>query len=148
MKKYVALGIKYLLELGFLGRVIKITYTGKGVSLNKFYKQGHWKTRSDMKNKYTAIFDELFKESKDLSWMNSFYLLIFYNSRHDTDNVVGMSKVFVDSLKKEVNPKTGEVIRAGYIQDDNKNFYKGLALFPDSTLPHNTFEFLILEPKW
>jgi hypothetical protein len=148
MKKYILSGIKYLLDLGFLGRSIRISYQGKGVSLNKFYKQGHWTTRSTLKNQYFEIFDKLFVENKDLTWLNSFYLVIFYNSRHDVDNVTGMSKVFVDALKKGIDRKTGEVVRAGYVEEDNKQYFKGLAIFPDPTLPYNTFDFVILEPKW
>ncbi len=147
MKDYIFRGIKYLLENNVLGKVVKIRYQGQGVSLNKFYKQGHWSSRAALKNEYGAKFDKLFEEAEDLAWMESFYLVIFYNSRHDVDNVVGMGKVFVDALKRTFDTE-GNVVRPGYVAEDNKKFYKGLAIFPDNSLPRNTFDFILLEPKW
>ena len=147
MRKFVTRIIKFLVRIGFFGDVVKIVYRGKGVSLNQFYSQGHWGTRSALKKKYRKKFDELFANSRNLRWMNKFSIIIFYNSRHDLDNVTGMEKVFVDALKKEVDSQTGEVIRSGYIEDDNKKFYKGMSIFPDESLPTNTFEFLLIEHK-
>jgi hypothetical protein len=147
MKEYIVRGIKYLLENNILGKVIKIRYQGKGVSLNKFYKQGHWSTRSQLKNEYCEKFDKLFETSKDLEWVESFYLVIFYNSRHDVDNVVGMGKVFVDAFKRTLDAE-GNIVRPGYVMEDDKKHYKGLCIIPDKSLPYNTFDFIILEPKW
>ncbi len=62
-------------------------------------------------------------------------MLIFYNSRHDVDNVIGMEKVFTDCLKGTL------------VKNDGKAYYKGLMIFYDTTLPKNTFEFVILEAK-
>ena len=136
-------GIKQAQELGILNDVVEITYTGKGVSLNDFYSQGHWSKRSQIKKKYRKIFDVLLEESK-LQWLDKFYLLITYNSRHDPDNVIGMGKVFVDALKQESN-KAGDIIREGYIREDDKRYYRGVAVFPDESLPMNTFKFLLIE---
>jgi hypothetical protein len=147
MKEYIVRGIKYLLENNVLGKAVRIRYQGKGVSLNKFYKQGHWSTRSQLKNEYCKKFDVLFAEKEELTWMKSFYLIIFYNSRHDVDNVVGMGKVFVDALKRTTD-KEGNIVREGYVAEDDKKHYKGLGIIPDDSLPYNTFDFILLEPKW
>lgn len=140
--------LRLLIKFKIIGKVVRITYQGKGVSLNKFYSQGHWGTRSAIKKKYRAIFDQLFHESKDLIWMEEYALIIFYNSRHDLDNVTGMEKVFMDALKQETD-KSGIVVRHGYVKDDDKRYYKGMVIVPDPELPMNTFEFNILDlTKW
>lgn len=134
--------IKDLKDKGLYKNIYEIVYTGKGVSLNQFYSQGHWSARYNIKRKYRKIFDELFKKS-DLKWMDKFSIIIFYNSRHDVDNVTGMEKVLVDSLKHE--EKDGEVLRYGFIHDDSKQYYRGLSIYPDESLATNTFKFLIIE---
>lgn len=139
--------VRKWIKEGKFGEVIKIVYRGKGVSLNQFYSQGHWGTRSALKKKYRKIFDELFIHSRNLRWVDKFSLVVFYNSRHDVDNVTGMEKVFVDALKKEVDKKTKEVVREGYVPEDDKRFYKGMSIFVDDSLPTNTFEFIIIEHK-
>ena len=109
-------------------------YTGKGVSLNQFYSQGHWSKRSRIKNQYKEIFEELLKGGK-IKWMDQFSLLILYNSRHDCDNIVGLSKIFIDTLK------------GSYIQEDSKKFYRGISIFVDESLQLNTFEFYLIQVK-
>lgn len=148
MRYIVVRFIKLLIKFNLIDSWCKITFKGKGVSLNAFYSQGHWQTRSSLKKKYRALFDDLFTKSEKLKWMDKFALVVFYNSRHDLDNVVGMEKVFVDALKREKLPD-GTVIRPGYILDDSKRFYKGMAIIPDPTLDMDTFEFLLLDlSKW
>lgn len=137
--------IKDLKEKGIYDNIYSITYTGKGVSLNQFYSQGHWYKRHEIKRKYSKIFDKLLKAS-DIKWMDKFSIIIFYNSRHDVDNVVGMEKLLVDTLKHE-ETKEGEVKKYGYIHDDSKKYYKGLSIYPDDSLPTNTFKFILLEHK-
>ena len=131
MVKFVVRIVKLALKFGLIKDVYKFVYTGKGVSLNEFYSQGHWSRRSKIKNKYKAIFEKMLEGGK-IEWMDQFSLLILYNSRHDPDNVTGMEKVFMDTLKGD------------YITDDNKKFYRGFAIFPDESLPTNTFEFYLL----
>jgi len=123
--------IRLLIKLGVLKCAYKCVYTGKGVSLNEFYKQGHWSKRSRIKNQYRELFENMIDKAK-IKWMDQFSLVMFYNSRHDPDNVVGMEKVFMDTLKGK------------YMEDDNKKFFRGFAIFPDESLPMNTFEFYLL----
>lgn len=143
LKPYIVKGIKFLINLGLFKKVVEIEYKGQGVSLNKFYSQGHWSTRNNIKNKYKKIFRTLFLQSKDLQWMNRYSLIIFFNSRHDTDNVVGMCKVFMDSLKQEI--VDDEVVYKGYVFDDNKKYFRGLFIVPDESLPNNTFQYYLIE---
>jgi hypothetical protein len=143
MIKWILKGIEFLQGIGILGKVVEIEYQGQGASLNDFYSQGHWSKRSQIKKKYRAIFDVLLSESR-AEWMAQFYLVIFYNSRHDVDNVIGMEKVFVDALKRDVD-KEGNVLREGYVADDDKRYFRGVAVFPNENLPKNTFQFLLID---
>jgi hypothetical protein len=137
-------GLKQLTESK---HVATLVYKGPSVSLNKFYSQGHWGTRSAIKKKYRKIFDEIFSQSPSLKWMDQYFLVIYYNNRCDCDNITGMEKVFIDSLKHETDKETGDVTRQGYVMDDNKKYYRGMCIFPDENLPYNTVEFNLYEKK-
>jgi hypothetical protein len=147
MKQLIVRIIKLLYRLKVIKKVIKIVYTGKGVTLNDFYAQKHWSARYALKTKYNAIFQQLFIDSKDLTWMDEYSLVIFYNCRMDLDNVVGTEKLFLDSLKQKKDRHTGEIVREGYVYDDSQAYYKSLVVLPDKTLPKNTFEFYLLQHK-
>lgn len=131
--------IKLLHKFNLIKKVHIITYKGQGVSLNKFYSVGHWSTRSNIKTKYRKIFDKLVAD-QGLEWMNTYSVIIFYNSRHDPDNVIGMEKVFIDALKQD--EAAG---RDGYIADDSKRYCKLVAVVPNSRLDMNTFEFMLIK---
>lgn len=135
--------LKILKNVGAIKEVHKLTYEGKGVSLNKFYSQGHWSTRHRIKTSFRIIFQKLVDDYGNLPWMDEFSVLIFYNSRHDPDNVVGMEKLLIDFLKQDVD-KNGNIIKDGYLKDDSKRYYKGLMISPDTSLPNNTFEFILI----
>jgi len=119
-----------------------IKYKGKPFSLNDIYVSGNskgafWK-RKNIKDKYGKIFEDLLEEahSQDkLKHFERFYLCIFYNSRHDVDNIVGMGKVFADTLRIE------------YVANDNKKHYKGMTIFVDEDLELNEFDFMIMDLK-
>ncbi len=132
MRKIINGLIRSLLNSKVFGKNYKITYCGKGVSLNQYYTSGHWATRAKLKNKYKEIFLKLLDEA-DVVPMKKFVIIIFFNSRHDTNNVVGLEKIFSDTLKEQ-----------DYIIDDNKKLYRGLMIFPDENLENNTFEFNVL----
>jgi hypothetical protein len=124
--------LKLLVRLKYLREIYEFSYVGKIFSLNDLYRQGHWSVRSSLKNKYKKIFSEMLKEAEVL-FCNKFYLIVFYNTRHDPDNIVGVIKVLVDSMKGKLIP------------DDNKKYFKGLAIFPDSTLSPGTVQFILIE---
>jgi hypothetical protein len=136
--------MKDLINTSNLEKVATIVYSGRGVSLNKFYSQGHWSTRSNIKNTYRKVFTELLDNNKDIRWVDKYFLAIYYNSAHDPDNVIGMEKVFTDTLKQEKD-KAGNIIYKGYIQDDSKKYCRGVSIFPDEQLPKNTFKFVLYE---
>lgn len=107
-------------------------YVGKGVSLNDYYSQGHWSSRNSIKNKYSKVAKTIIEESglKEGEVVDKFAMIIFYNSRHDPDNVAGFEKIVTDELKTR-----------GNIQDDSRHYYKLFAVIPDMSLPMNTFNF-------
>jgi hypothetical protein len=67
-----------------------------------------------------------------------------YNSRHDPDNVVAMEKIFIDTIKQDVDPQ-GNVLYEGYIKDDSKRYCRGVILRPDESLPYNSFKFALYD---
>lgn len=98
-----------------------------------------------MVDKYKSSFGWLIKEAK-LPWLEEFALIIFYNSRHDCDNVVGgMGKCFLDALKQE--EENGCVTKHGYCKDDSRNYCKMVTAVYDKTLENNTFKFQIIKIK-
>lgn len=133
MRAFIVRILALLSKVKIVGRIWTLTYQGEGLSLNKFYAQGHWRTRQGLKDKYKALFMEVIQPALVNVRLEAFYLLIFYNSRHDCDNVVGMAKIFVDCLKGHS------------ITGDGKTVYKGIMIFYDDTLPHNTFQFVLIE---
>jgi len=136
MRKFIVRLLKFFVKLGLIGKVVSFRYEGEGLSLNKFYSQGHWRTRQNAKTKYKDIFDIIIKPAIDKKiYFETFYLLVFYNSRHDCDNVIGMEKIFTDCLKGRIVPGDGKVN------------YKGLMIFYDVSLPKNTFDFVLIEAK-
>ena len=126
--------IAILMRLGYLKNIYEISYSGKIFSLNDLYRQGHWTVRKKLKDKYRSILLNKLVES-DLKFCNRFYLLVFYNTRHDPDNIIGIVKILVDSMKGKYTP------------DDNKKYFKGVSIFPDSSLEHGTVEFIIIEKR-
>ena len=121
-------------SVGMINSIITVKHDGKLFSLNDLYSQGHWSKRSGIKNKFRKIFHEEMSK-KNIGWMNTFYLLVFYNSRHDVDNISGMSKVFVDTMKGE------------FVHDDDRKHYKGLLMFPVEDMPFGSVEFIILSKR-
>lgn len=124
--------IKLFLRLGIIKSFVNLEYNGTLFSLNDLYSSGHWRTRANLKKKYREIFGELIRSYK-LDSVDKFSLVIFYNSRHDADNITGMEKMFTDVLKAE-----------GVITDDGKKYYKLYCVVPDDSLPMNTLNFYLI----
>ena len=121
--------------------LVELTYTGKGLSLNDFYSSGHWHSRKQKVDKYKALMWNMITSKPEMRFIDKFMLVIRYNSQHDVDNVVGMEKVFMDALKPHKDKEDYE----NYIREDDKRYYKGMLIFPDVSLPHNTFVFALFE---
>lgn len=107
-----------------------IRYEGQGVSNNEFYAGKHWTVRAGIKNKYAKIFGWLAKSKAKK--FDEIGCVLFFNSRHDTDNVTALQKLAIDTLKGK------------YIVDDSTKYLKFTAQVFDPTLPKNTFEFIII----
>lgn len=135
MRHFIVRILKLLVKLGVLGQIVSFKYNGPGISLNKFYIQGHWTKRQGIKNELRSKFEVILKPAIGKIFFDKFYLLVFYNSKHDVDNIVGMEKVFTDTLKDLI------------VKNDSKTYYKGMLIMLDETLPKNTFEFVLIEAK-
>lgn len=133
MAKIIRRLIRLFIRLGIIKKYINIVYDGELFSLNQLYSSGHFRTRATLKKKYKKIYTELL-EDYSFEMANRFSLIIFYNSRHDPDNITGMAKMFVDVLQEE-----------GRIINDTKNFYKLYAVVPDLELPKNTLHFYLID---
>lgn len=135
MRKFIFRIISLLRRLGIIKKVITVRHEGKGLSINQFYLQGHWKRRSDLKNEFKGIFEALFAKHEELEWMDEFMLILFFNCRMDTDNTSGMIKIFVDTMKGR------------FIANDTKKHFPSTAMVYDPELPINTYEFVLLKLK-
>lgn len=143
MRKLIMFVLRLLTRMGGVEKVYNITYQGKAFSLNALYTQGHWKSRNDIKDVYGTLFNDLIAKSK-IEKMEEYSMIIFFNSSHDTDNVAGMAKVFVDVLTGG-NGKKKEKKYNQLVPDDSKHHYKFFGICPDLTLKHNTFEFMLIK---
>ena len=116
-----------------------VIYQGVGVSNNQFYSgasgRNAWRVRAGIKDKYGKIFTTLLLASK-IPKMQEYALLIFYNNKQDSDNVVGGTvKLFLDSFKMKWAP------------DDSPKYCKLVAGIYDPTLTKGTMEFIIIKLK-
>jgi hypothetical protein len=123
--------LKLLFVFGVYSRHYVLKYDGEIVSWNKIYSGGHWGKRQGYKTKYQKIFTILCLEAQ-VKPMSEMFLVVFYNSKHDCDNVVLSAKFLLDAMK------------GTYIQDDSAKYYKGIQVNYDATLPKGSFEFHIL----
>lgn len=123
--------LKLLLVFGIYKKNYKIVYTGEMSSLNSVWSSQHWSIRQAMMKKFHKIYHTLLLEA-GMKRMKEMCIVLFYNSRMDVDNTSIAAKVLADTIKEK------------YIEDDRTEFYKGLVLVHDSSLPKNTYEFNIL----
>ena len=119
-------------------------YTGKGVSLNQFYSQGHFYKRNQIKDEYVKKFREIIEEA-GVEFVDKYKITCYYSSRHDPLNVSGTIKMFEDSLAGCYNRKIMEFKYPPLIPDDSKKYCRGIEIYPDETLNNNTFKFIVEE---
>jgi Endodeoxyribonuclease RusA. len=131
MAKVVRRLLSLLFALKFYDKHYKIIYGGKIVSFNQIYSGSHWSKRSAIKIKFHEIFEILLLEAK-VKPMKEMFLVIFFNTRHDCDNIVLTAKFLLDTMKGK------------YIEDDTSKFYKGIQIVHDSELPKGQLEMHIL----
>jgi hypothetical protein len=130
--RIVRLFLLSLEKFGVIEKVFKITYKGKGVSLNDYYSSYHWNVRASIKNKYKKIFDPLIRKEFGSEKVNQYSIVIFYNNDYDVDNVTGIVKIFIDQLRA-----------CGVTENDTKKYFKSMTISVDPKLEKHTFEFLV-----
>ncbi len=108
----------------------KIVYGGEITSANKIWSAQHWSVRSGIKSKYREIFTVLLLEAK-VKKLSEFTIVVFYNTKHDVDNLFAVSKILADTMKEQ------------YIDDDDTRYYKSYHSINDKNLPKGTVEFHI-----
>lgn len=123
--------LSLLFKLKIYSKHFVLKYDGEVVSFNQIYSGGHWSKRSAIKTRFHKIFSVLLLEAK-VKPMEEMSMVIFYNTRHDCDNIVLTAKFCLDAMK------------GVYIKDDNSKYYKGVMIFNDSTLPKGMLELHIL----
>lgn len=135
MRELFEVFLKWMEKRGQIKGAHKIVYKGRGVSTNDYYNSGHWSNRHRLKKKYLELLYPILAEELSGKKLDKFGIVMFYNSRHDTDNVVGFEKLFLDIINKDLD----------VIKEDNKKHYRMLTVIPDESLDTNTFEFHLLD---
>lgn len=135
MKKFYYNLLSSLRKKGEVLSIQKVVYKGGIPSLNDLYGTKHWTSRYKDAVKYHTVFKALLysKLGKPKKQTEKFSIYIFYNSRHDTDNIVGIEKYFTDMLVKE-----------NYVPGDSKAYFRSLVIVPDEELDKNTVEFVFI----
>jgi hypothetical protein len=123
--------LSLLFTLKIYSKHYTLSYNGEIISFNQLYSGGHWSKRSAMKSKYRKIFEILLLEAK-VKPMSEVFLAVFFNTRHDCDNIVLTGKFLLDTMKGK------------YIPDDTSKYYKGIQIIHDSSLPRGTLEFHLI----
>jgi hypothetical protein len=99
----------------------------KPPSLNQYYAGKHWAIRKKQKDEYSKVCKEEL-EKYDYFTCSSYEIHIRYNSRHDVDNIILVSKFLSDTL-----------VSQGIVKDDGNKYYKRLNIKIDKDLPKDTF---------
>jgi Holliday junction resolvase RusA-like endonuclease len=99
----------------------------KPPSLNAYYAGKHWAIRKKHKDEYSKCCKEEL-ERYDHFTFNSYEISIRYNSRHDVDNIILVSKFLSDTL-----------VAQGMVKDDGNKYYKRLDIKIDKELPKDSF---------
>lgn len=127
---------------------LEFTTTGRWISLNFIMSKPHWAKDSGIKEKVRDLVRRAVS-NLDIK-IDSFFIVLRYNSRLDDHNTVMMPKYFTDSIKHNwatndrgrilVDEKGQRIVEfEGIISEDNKSISKGTLLIPDESLPHNTY---------
>lgn len=100
----------------------------KPPSLNAYFNSKHWAVKVKYKTEYTKYCEEEL-EKYDAFTCASYEIHIRYNSRHDVDNVILVSKFLSDTL-----------VNKGIVKDDGNKYYKRLDIRIDKDLPKDSFK--------
>ena len=103
----------------------------KPPSLNSYFNSKHWAIKVKYKKEYTVYCEEQIQKY-DAFTMDAYEIHISYNSRHDVDNVILVSKFLSDTL-----------VDKGMVKDDGNKYYKRLNIQVDKELPKDTFKVIL-----
>jgi hypothetical protein len=120
----------YLEKLSDDPNDIILQWADKSISLNKWYSSEHWTKRTAAKKEWKEFFFNLFP--KPLPTIDKYFLTLKYNSRLDPSNAIAMVKLCEDTMQE-----------FKMLQNDNKNFCRGISLIPDETMKGNTYKIII-----
>ena len=109
---------------------IVIVYSGPVMGLNEMKAKAWYASKAKVDRLKMELLI-LCKNTK-LPYMEAIELSIFYNSRHDVDNIAPMSKFFVDTI-----------VNIGKLPNDTKKYFKKVSYQYDPVLPVNTIVYKI-----
>jgi hypothetical protein len=107
------------------------TYTGAGFSLNDAYAKNHWQRRK-RKEELKQVFYAIIEAVPVPETISRCTLTLAFNARYDCSNNAALEKVFTDCLRGR-----------GVIKDDNNKVLTEVTFRFDSTLPKQTFQFVL-----
>lgn len=111
---------------------MEFKYEGRGISLNEAMGS-NWQRKYEKKMLVQSAMLVLLQKREDKDKVyNQFKLSVRYNGNFDIDNTVATAKIFVDCLRS-----------AGMAVDDTKEYYRGICLSFDDSLPKPTYIFTI-----
>lgn len=130
------------------GGSLEFTTSGRWISLNFIMTKTHWLKDSGIKQKIREKVRSAIS-GFDIK-IDSFYIVLRYNSKLDDHNTVMMPKYFTDSIKHNwLKNKNGRIMAdasgnrivefEGVITEDNKDISRGTLLIVDKSLPYNTY---------
>jgi Holliday junction resolvase RusA-like endonuclease len=99
----------------------------KPPSLNAYFNSKHWAIKVKYKKEYTKYCEEQIALYDEFT-CDTYEIHIRYNSRHDVDNVILVSKFLSDTL-----------VDKGVVKDDGNKYYKRLNIQIDKELPKDAF---------
>lgn len=103
----------------------------KLATLNTLKTRYKWQSST---NYYRREFIKLLSDSK--LKLKDFALEITYNTKADCDNMAGIAKFFVDTIRE-----------LKYVENDTKGFYRYLKIEGNTDLPYRTIVFKIIKFK-
>jgi len=103
----------------------------KLATLNTLNSRWKWHSATTY---FRRAFIDLLADSK--LKLKDFALEITYNTKADCDNMAGIAKFFVDTLRE-----------LKYVENDTKTFYRYLKMTGDTELPYRTIVFKIIKFK-
>ena len=108
------------------------TYSGAGLSSNKWYAGIKWAARIALKKTWAAKLAPLIAAA-GFQHMERFTAHLRYRSKMDADNTTAMLKLVLDQIK------------GVWVPEDSPKYFKGFSVSYDDTLPHDTYIFTIVE---